>query len=178
MIRLSYKGFEWSTVIGKLVSMTRDFMKVKLSFLGRLCPVLALGLCLLTGCASDDPLKPTKIDDFDYTSVINNHLTLMDFAYHLADAKLNVVHIQPLRPDVLRATSAAVIMIDQDEIGVYYFNTDVEQQRNILKQYNDDGFAYILGFRFPVFMAGSFVITGAEKHPKKKEIVAALRSFK
>jgi hypothetical protein len=141
-------------------------------------PVLAVAiLSLVCGCQSTDPLKPVRIDDFDYTSIVNNHLTLMDFAYHLHDSKLNVVQVQPIRADVLRATSACAILIDKDEIGVYYFNTDVEQQRKIIAQYNEDGFVYILGFRFPVFMAGSFVLTGVEKHPKKKEIVAALRSF-
>ena len=140
--------------------------------------VLAVSLFVLTGCKSDDLLKPTKIDDFDYTRVINNHLTLMDFAYHLEDCKLNVVQIQPIRADVLRAANAAAILIDKDEIGVYYYNTDVEQQRKLLESIYDNGFVYILGFRFPVFMAGSFVLTGVEKHPKKKEIVEALRSFK
>ena len=102
----------------------------------------------------------------------------MDFAYHLEDCKLNVVQIQPIRADVLRAANAAAILIDKDEIGVYYYNTDVEQQRKLLESIYDNGFVYILGFRFPVFMAGSFVLTGVEKHPKKKEIVEALRSFK
>lgn len=136
---------------------------------------IALALC---SCQSRDPNKPTRIDDFDYTSVVNNHLSLMDFARHLYDSKLNVVQIQPIRADVLRATSAAAILIDKDEIGVYYYNIDVENQRKILAKYHDDGFAYILGYRFPVFMAGSYVLTGVEKHPKKKEIAAALRNFK
>lgn len=149
----------------------------KLAFFTRLLPLL-LVVFLLSGCRSSDPNKPVKIDKFDYTSVINNHLTLMDFAYHLKNSGLNVVQIQPIRADVLRAADAAAIMIDNDEIGVYYYNTDVEQQRKLLEKINDDGFVYILAFRFPVFMSGSLVITGAEKHPKKKEIVKALRSFK
>ena len=135
-------------------------------------------IALLAGCQGAVKNKPARIDNFDYTSVVNNHLTIMDFAYHLRDSKLNVVQVQPIREDVLRATAAAAIMIDKDEIGVYYFNTDVEQQRSIIKKYHEDGFAYILGFRFPVFMAGSFVLTGVEKHPRKKEIAAALRNFK
>ena len=149
----------------------------KSRFFTRLLPVLSV-LFILSGCQSRDPNKPTKIDKFDYTSVINNHLTLLDFAYHLKNSGLNVVQIQPIRADVLRSTDAAAILIDNDEIGVYYYNTDVEQQRKLLEKINDDGFVYILAFRFPVFMAGSLVITGAEKHPKKKEIVKALRSFK
>ena len=149
----------------------------KLTFCTRLLPALA-ALFILVGCQSSDPNKPVKIDKFDYTSVVNNHLTLMDFAYHLKNSGLNVVQIQPVRADVLRAADAAAIMIDNDEIGVYYYNTDVEQQRKLLEKINDDGFVYILAFRFPVFMSGSLVITGAEKHPKKKEIVKALRSFK
>ena len=143
----------------------------------RLIPFLLI-LFLLPGCKSRDPNKPAKIDNFDYTSVTNNHLSLMDFAYHLKNSGLNVVQIQPVRADVLRAADAAAIMIDNDEIGVYYYNTDVEQQRKLLEKINDDGFVYILAFRFPVFMSGSLVITGAEKHPKKKDIVKALRSFK
>ena len=149
----------------------------KLTFCTRLLPAL-VALFILVGCQSSDPNKPVKIDKFDYTSVVNNHLTLMDFAYHLKNSGLNVVQIQPIRADVLRAADAAAIMIDNDEIGVYYYNTDVEQQRKLLEKINDDGFVYILAFRFPVFMSGSLVITGAEKHPKKKEIVKALRSFK
>ena len=152
------------------------FMSGKLSCFAY-CILTAAAL-LLCGCQSQDPNKPTRIDDFDYTSVVNNHLSLLDFARHLHAAKLNVVQIQPLRADVLRATSAAAILIDKDEIGVYYYNTDVEAQRKILAKYHEDGFAYILGFRFPVFMAGSYVLTGVEKHPKKKEIAAALRNFK
>ena len=85
---------------------------------------------------------------------------------------------KPIRPDVLRAMSAAAILIDKDEIGVYYYNVDVEAQRKIIAKFHEDGFAYILGYRFPVFMAGSFVLTGVEKHPKKKEIVKALRNFR
>ena len=103
---------------------------------------------------------------------------MMDFARHLYNSKLNVIQIQPIRPDVLRAISAAAILIDKDEIGVYYYNTDVEAQRDIIAKFHKDGFAYILGFRFPVFMAGSYVLTGVEKHPKKKEIIKALRNFK
>ena len=110
--------------------------------------------------------------------MIKNHLTLMDLAYHFQDSGLKVVQVQPLRADVLRATAAMEIIIDKNDIGVYYFNTDVEQQRKILAQYYEDGFAYILGFRLPVFMSGSFVIIGAEKHPKKKEIIKAFRLFK
>ena len=131
-----------------------------------------------TGCQTADPLKPTKIDDFDYTSVINNHLTLIDLAYHLKNSGVNVVSIQPLLPTPINATSAAAIKIDNDEIGVYYFNTDVEQQRKLLEKYYDNGFVYINGFRFPIFMSVSFVMLGAEKHPNKKEIVKALRNFK
>lgn len=132
----------------------------------------------VAGCRSVDKSAPTKMDNFDYTSVVNNHLTVMDFARHLYNSKLNVIQIQPIRPDVLRAMSAAAILIDKDEIGVYYYNTDVEAQRKIIAKFHEDGFAYILGFRFPVFMAGSYVLTGVEKHPKKKEIVKALRNFK
>lgn len=147
--------------------------------LGVILPAICLLLCC-AGCKSDrDPNAPTRIDDFDYTSVINNHLTLYDLAVHFKqDAKLNVVRIQPIRPDVLRAVSAIAIKIDDEEIGAYYFNTDVAKQRELLAQYHKDGFAYILAVRFPVFMAGSFVLIGVEQHPKKKEIVAALRSFK
>ena len=141
-------------------------------------PAIVLAAVMFTGCSSTDPAAPTRMDDFDYKSVVNNHLTLMDFAKHLYNSKLNVIQIQPIRPDVLRAMSAAAILIDKDEIGVYYYNVDVESQRNIIDKFHKDGFAYILGFRFPVFIAGSFVLTGVEKHPKKKEIVQALRSFK
>lgn len=140
--------------------------------------MIAVMMLMAAGCNSMDPAAPTRMDDFDYTSVVNNHLTLMDFARHLYNSKLNVIQIQPIRPDVLRAMSAAAILIDKDEIGVYYYNTDVETQRDIIAKFHKDGFAYILGFRFPVFMAGSFVLTGVEKHPKKKEIVQALRNFK
>lgn len=152
-------------------------------------------LCVLltavaaVGCGSaEDPNAPTRIDDFDYTSVVNNHLTLYDLAVHFKKSGLDVVQIQPLRPDVLRAMQAAAITIAPDgakpdakdlpEIGAYYYNTDVAKQREILAQYHKDGFAYILGVRFPVFQSGSFVLTGVESHPKKKEIVAAFRSFK
>lgn len=146
----------------------------------RWCVLLASASTMLlsSGCSSTDAAAPTKMDDFDYTSVVNNHLTLMDFARHLYNSKLNVIQIQPIRADVLRAMSAAAILIDKDEIGVYYYNVDVESQRNIIAKFHKDGFAYILGFRFPVFMAGSFVLTGVEKHPKKKEIIKALRNFK
>lgn len=147
-------------------------------FAKRLLWLVCSAAFLLTGCRTEDPNKPTKIDDFDYTSVVNNHLSLLDFAYHLKNSGLNVVQIQPIRADVLRAVDAAAIMIDKDEIGVYYYNTDVEQQRKLLETIYDDGFVYILAFRFPVFMSGSLVVTGAEKHPKKKEIVKALRTFK
>ena len=141
-------------------------------------PAIVLAAVMFTGCSSTDPAAPTRMDDFDYKSVVNNHLTLMDFAKHLYNSKLNVIQIQPIRADVLRAMSAAAILIDKDEIGVYYYNVDVESQRNIIAKFHKDGFAYILGFRFPVFIAGSFVLTGVEKHPKKKEIVQALRNFK
>ena len=84
---------------------------------GAILPLLVLVLCLFSGCQSDDPLKPTRIDDFEYTSVVNNHLTMMDFAYHLQDSGLKVVQVQPIRADVLRATGACAILIDNDEIG-------------------------------------------------------------
>lgn len=152
--------------------LCRMFYRLTVLFLGAAIVLSA------AGCRSVDKSAPTKMDDFDYTSVVNNHLTLMDFARHLYNSKLNVVQIQPIREDVLRAMAAAAILIDKDEIGVYYFNTDVEAQRKIIAKFHEDGFAYILGFRFPVFMAGSYVLTGVEKHPKKKEIVKALRNFK
>lgn len=142
-----------------------------------------------SGCSSgDDPNAPTRIDDFDYTTVVNNHLGLYDLAVHFKKSGLNVVQIQPIRPDVLRATQAAAITIAPDdaepddkdlpEIGAYYYNTDVARQRELLAQYHKDGFAYILGVRFPVFQSGSFVLLGAESHPKKKEIVTAFRQFR
>ena len=138
----------------------------------------SLAMLIFAGCSSSDSSAPTRMDEFDYTSVVNNHLNLMDFARHLYNSKLNVIQIQPIRADVLRAMDAAAILIDKDEIGVYYYNVDVEAQRNIIAKFHKDGFAYILGFRFPVFMAGSYVLTGVEKHPKKKEIIKALRNFK
>jgi hypothetical protein len=154
--------------------------KAKNSFLKRvlLSAAVVFTAAFFTGCKSANPDATTKIDDFDYQSVINNHLTLMDFAHHLQDSGVKVTQVQPIRADVLRATDAMAVLIGKDEIGVYYFNTDVEQQRKIIAKYNENGFAYILGFRFPVFMAGSYVIIGAEKHPQKKEIIKALRSFK
>ncbi len=148
------------------------FYRLTALFLG------ATAIFLTAGCNAKASGTPTRMDNFDYTSVVNNHLNLMDFARHLYNSKLNVIQIQPIRPDVLRAISAAAILIDKDEIGVYYYNTDVEAQRDIIAKFHKDGFAYILGFRFPVFMAGSFVLTGVEKHPKKKEIIKALRNFK
>ena len=103
-------------------------------------------------------------------------------------SRCDLVQSQPIRPDVLRAMQAIAITIAPDgakpddkdlpEIGAYCYNTDVAKQREILAQYHKDGFAYILGVRFPVFQSGSFVLTGVESHPKKKEIVAAFRSFK
>ena len=155
--------------------------------------VMIFGALLLAvaaaGCGSaEDPNAPTRIDDFDYTTVVNNHLTLYDLAVHFKKSGLDVVQIQPLRPDVLRANQAIAVTIAPDgakpddkdlpEIGAYYYNTDVAKQREILAQYHKDGFAYILGVRFPVFQSGSFVLTGVESHPKKKEIVAAFRNFK
>ena len=140
--------------------------------------IAAALFCVAGGCTSVDPNKPVRIDEFDYTSVVNNHLTLEDFVLHLEASGIKVKQIQPVRADVVRATEALAVMIGKDEIGVYYFNTDVEQQRKIIAKYHDDGFVYILGFRFPVFMAGSYVLLGVEKHPQKKEIVKALRSFK
>ena len=140
--------------------------------------IASAAVLILGGCNSNASSAPTRMDDFDYTSVVNNHLSLLDFANHLYNSKLNVIQVQPIRADVLRAMSAAAILIDKDEIGVYYYNVDVEAQRNIIAKFHKDGFAYILGFRFPVFIAGSFVLTGVEKHPKKKEIVQALRNFK
>lgn len=140
--------------------------------------IAAVLFCVAGGCTSVDPNKPVRIDEFDYTSVVNNHLTLEDFVLHLEASGIKVKQIQPVRADVVRATEALAVMIGNDEIGVYYFNTDVEQQRKIIAKYHEDGFVYILGFRFPVFMAGSYVLLGVEKHPQKKEIVKALRSFK
>ncbi len=162
----------------KKVLMSIFAEKMMFSVRCTLVGVLACFACVFAGCRTEDPNQVTRIDEFDYTSVINNHLTLMDFAVHLHESGIKVEQVQPLRADVLRATDALAIMIGKDEIGAYYFNTDVEQQRNIIAKYHKDGFAYILGFRFPVFMAGSFVLTGVEKHPQKKEIVKALRSFK
>jgi len=160
----------------------------RFGFLGVFLIALLLAAAA-AGCGSArDPNAPTRIDDFDYTTVNNNHLTLYDLAVHFKKSGLDVVQIQPLRPDVLRAMQAIVIAIAPDgtkpdakdipEIGAYYYNTDVAKQREILAQYHKDGFAYILGVRFPVFQSGSFVLTGVEGHPKKKEIVAAFRSFK
>ena len=140
--------------------------------------IAAILFCVASGCASVDHNKPVRIDEFDYTSVMNNHLTLGDFVQHLEASGIKVEQIQPVRADVVRAAEALAVKIGADEIGVYYFNTDVEQQRKIIAKYHEDGFVYILGFRFPVFMAGSYVLLGVEKHPQKKEIVKALRSFK
>ena len=162
----------------KKVFMSSVFQKTAFIYSRLLLAGAVLSLAVLCGCRSDDPEQITKIDDFDYQSVINNHLNLMDFANHLYESGVPVVQVQPIREDVLRATSAMAVLIDKDEIGVYYFNTDVEHQRKIIAQYNKDGFAYILGFRFPVYMAGSYVLIGVEKHPRKKEIIKALRSFK
>lgn len=152
--------------------------KIRFSVRCVMIVAMAFFACFSIGCSSVDANKPVRIDEFDYTSVINNHLTMNDFVRHLQDSGIKVEQIQPVRADVVRATEGLAVMIGKDEIGVYYFNTDVELQRNIIKKYHEDGFVYILGFRFPVFMAGSYVLLGVEKHPQKKEIIKALRSFK
>jgi len=77
--------------------------KAKNSFLKRvlLSAAVVFTAAVFTGCKSANPDATTKIDDFDYQSVINNHLTLMDFAHHLQDSGVKVTQVQPIRADVL-----------------------------------------------------------------------------
>ena len=63
--------------------MSSVFQKTAFIYSRLLLAGAVLGLAVLCGCRSDDPEQITKIDDFDYQSVINNHLNLMDFANHL-----------------------------------------------------------------------------------------------
>ena len=50
-------------------------------------------LFFVAGCNSVDTSAPTRIDDFDYTSVVNNHLTLMDFGgFQITDSSVELIH--------------------------------------------------------------------------------------
>ncbi len=122
------------------------------------------GALLLAGCRN---------------TVSNNHLTLNDYADHLVACGLPVEQIQGVNPGPAKAVDAmSVKFLDNpNEIGIYRFDRERESDRKRLDMIKADGCLYIVGFKYPALIQGSFVVIGYEKNVLKNQIIAATESF-
>lgn len=126
-----------------------------------LISLLSLAALLFSGCMT----------------VHNNHRTPLELAQHLVNSGIKVDQAQRLSPDPLRANDALAIMIDGEEIAVYKYNLDTKVQAERLEKIKGEGRAYLIGIPFPIMVQGSFLIMGLEKHPRKKELIEAIKTF-
>ncbi|MFA7231552.1 MAG: hypothetical protein WC071_09810 [Victivallaceae bacterium] len=108
----------------------------------------------------------------------NNSLTTKDMVDHFVKNGIKVEQIQPVRPDVLKATEAVAVKISGTEIGIYKYNIDVKKQQEKVERITDEGFVYVLGLKYPVLVKGTFVLIGVDTNPQKDKIIAALKTFK
>ncbi len=111
-------------------------------------------------------------------AVKNNHKAPKDMAQHFIDCGIAVDKVEPLSTAPLRANEAAAIKIGGNEIGVYKYNIDTAVQADRLEKLKKAGRVYVIGIPFPIVTQGSFVILGLEKHPRKKELLEAIKTFK
>lgn len=121
---------------------------------------LMLG-ALLTGCVS----------------VKNNYLTCKDFATVLAKHQIPVTKMQPLNPDVLRASEGMAFEIAGQDIGVYKFNQDQNIRQKRLEQIKKSNCIYLLGCKYPTLIHGSFILIGYEKSKYRNQIIEAFFEF-
>ena len=131
--------------------------------MGLLFTVLA-GLALVSGCQN---------------VVANNHLTLNDYADHLVACGLPVEQIQPVNPGPVKAVEAMSVKFkdNPNEIGVYRYDREREADRIRLDRVAKDGCIYVVGFKYPALVQGSFIVIGYEKNELKNQIITATESF-
>ena len=116
---------------------------------------------LMTGCAS----------------VQNNYLTCQDFAAVLARHQIPVTKMQPLNPEVLRASEGMAFEIAGQDIGVYKFNQDQNLRAKRLAQIKKSGCIFLLGCKYPTLIHGSFILIGYEKSKYRNQIIEAFQEF-
>jgi hypothetical protein len=85
--------------------------------------------------------------------------------------------VQPLEAGVIKASQAMVLTIEGKDIGLYKFDMSVPVQKQRITRIDRDGFIYVMGLKYPVLVKGSFIIIGAQAHPKKHDIIKAFNSF-
>ena len=110
-------------------------------------------------------------------SVKNNYLTCKDFAAVLAKHQIPVTKMQPLNPDVLRASEGMAFEIAGQDIGVYKFNQDQNIRAKRLEQIKKSGCIFLLGCKYPTLIHGSFILIGYEKSKYRNQIIEAFSEF-
>jgi hypothetical protein len=107
----------------------------------------------------------------------NSHRGLSELSDHFASSGLKIDQVQPLEAGVIKASQAMVLTIEGKDIGLYKFDMSVPVQKQRITRIDRDGFIYVMGLKYPVLVKGSFIIIGAQAHPKKHDIIKAFNSF-
>ncbi|MBU8902747.1 MAG: hypothetical protein KOO69_08405 [Victivallales bacterium] len=111
------------------------------------------------------------------SSVNNNSLNTRDLATCLTAHGVKIEYISPLQEAVLYADSAMEMGISGKRVAAYYFNTDLEVQRNRLAKIKENKYVYIMGLKFPAIVYGSYVLVNVNANPQKHKIIAGLKNF-
>ncbi len=111
------------------------------------------------------------------TTVHNNSLKPRDLATCLSAHGVKIEYIRPLESAILYADAGIEFGISDQRVAAYYFNTDMETQRNRIKNIQKNKFVFIMGLKFPAMVHGSYVLVNVNTNPQKHKIIAAFKKF-
>ena len=110
-------------------------------------------------------------------AVNNNSLHEKDLADCMALHGVKIEYIRPLESAILYADAGIEFGISDQRVAAYYFNTDMETQRNRIKNIQKNKFVFIMGLKFPAMVHGSYVLVNVNTNPQKHKIIAAFKKF-
>jgi len=104
--------------------------------------------------------------------------TMEDLIKHFKNSNLDIESAKTLAPDAFKAESAVAFTISGREIGIYKFNTVHKKIKAKVQKITNDGYVYMLGYKYPAIVNGSFIMIDYEMNKSKDKIIEVFKNFK
>lgn len=108
--------------------------------------------------------------------VKNNDRTIQELARHMIK-NTNTRYCCDMEPGLVHAESGFSIWAGTHQVAFYKYNLERKKMVEKLEQIKKTNRVYILGYKYPALVHGSFIMIDYENTPMREELIKAFLSF-
>ncbi len=108
--------------------------------------------------------------------VENNDRTIQELARHML-MNTQTRYCCDMEPGPVHAESGFSIWAGDHQVAFYKYNLDRKKMTKKLEGIKEKKCLYILGYKYPAMVHGSFVMIDYENTPMRDELIKAFQSF-